>query len=117
MSGAKPLTGEQLRQKVRELSKEMPPVSPKEMARRCGYYTVTSDQEVFVNEMEFYTALLNTSAASPPPPVDIAQIPQTEEGAVDINSLEYLRAMEELRQRQQLGEGAFERRVNPTEEP
>ncbi|MEO1146665.1 MAG: hypothetical protein AAFY26_13900 [Cyanobacteria bacterium J06638_22] len=116
------LVGEELVQKVRELSAEMPPVPPNEMARRCGYYTVASDQQVHVNETEFYKALLSTRAASQhppintPPPIDIPQIPRTEEGAVDTHSPEYLRVIEELRQRHQSREGAFDR-LERTEEP
>ncbi len=49
-----PLTGKPLLQKVKELSN----LSRRETAKRCGYYTVTKNDETRVNLTGFYDALL-----------------------------------------------------------
>jgi len=49
-----PLTGKTLLQKQKELSY----LSRREIARRCGYYTVAKDGQVRVNLTDFYDALL-----------------------------------------------------------
>ena len=49
-----PLTGKALLQKVKELS-DLP---RRERAKRCGYYTVTKNNQVRVNLTDFYDALL-----------------------------------------------------------
>lgn len=59
MSKLETLTGKKLKQKLKELNEEVPPVPPKEMARRCGYYTITEDNEVHVDMAGFYIAVLN----------------------------------------------------------
>ncbi len=48
------LTGKTLLQKQKELSH----LSRREIAKRCGYYTVTKDGQVRVNLTDFYDALL-----------------------------------------------------------
>jgi AbrB-like transcriptional regulator len=49
-----PLTGKALLQKVKELSH----LPRRETAKRCGYYTVTKNDQVRVNLTDFYDALL-----------------------------------------------------------
>ena len=49
-----PLTGKALLQKVKELS-DLP---RRERAKRCGYYTVTKNNQTRVNLTDFYDALL-----------------------------------------------------------
>jgi AbrB family looped-hinge helix DNA binding protein len=49
-----PLTGKALLQKVKELSN----LPRRETAKRCGYYTVTKNNQTRVNLTEFYDALL-----------------------------------------------------------
>ena len=49
-----PLTGKALLQKVKELS-DLP---RREMAKRCGYYTVSKNHQTRVNFTDFYDALL-----------------------------------------------------------
>lgn len=49
-----PLTGKALLQKVKELSN----LPRRETAKRCGYYTVTKDNQTRVNLTDFYDALL-----------------------------------------------------------
>ncbi|MGB3512212.1 MAG: AbrB family transcriptional regulator [Microcoleaceae cyanobacterium] len=49
-----PLTGKALLQKVKELSH----LPRRETAKRCGYYTVTKNDETRVNLTDFYDALL-----------------------------------------------------------
>jgi len=50
-----PLTGKALLQKIKELS-DLP---RRERAKRCGYYTVTKNQQTRVNLTDFYDALLS----------------------------------------------------------
>lgn len=49
-----PLTGKALLQKVKELSH----LPRREKAKRCGYYTLTKNNQTRVNLTEFYDALL-----------------------------------------------------------
>ncbi len=49
-----PLTGKALLQKVKELSN----LPRRETAKRCGYYTVSKNDQVRVNLTDFYDALL-----------------------------------------------------------
>ncbi|MEO0947310.1 MAG: AbrB family transcriptional regulator [Cyanobacteria bacterium J06641_5] len=49
-----PLTGKALLQKVKELSN----LPRRETAKRCGYYTVTKNDQVRVNLTDFYDAVL-----------------------------------------------------------
>jgi AbrB family looped-hinge helix DNA binding protein len=49
-----PLTGKALLQKVKELSH----LPRRETAKRCGYYTVTKNDQTRVNLTDFYDALL-----------------------------------------------------------
>lgn len=49
-----PLTGKALLQKVKELSH----LPRRETAKRCGYYTVTKNNQVRVNLTDFYDAIL-----------------------------------------------------------
>jgi len=49
-----PLTGKTLLQKVKELSQ----LPRRETAKRCGYYTVTKNNQVRVNLTDFYDAIL-----------------------------------------------------------
>jgi hypothetical protein len=49
-----PLTGRQLLQKVKELSN----LPRRETAKRCGYYTVTKNNQTRVNLTDFYDAVL-----------------------------------------------------------
>ncbi len=49
-----PLTGKALLQKVKELSK----LPRRETAKRCGYYSITKNDQTRVNLTEFYDALL-----------------------------------------------------------
>ena len=49
-----PLTGKALLQKVKELAH----LPRREKAMRCGYYSLTKNQETRVNLTEFYDALL-----------------------------------------------------------
>ena len=49
-----PLTGKALLQKVKELS-DLP---RRETAKRCGYYTITKDNQTRVNLTDFYDAVL-----------------------------------------------------------
>ena len=49
-----PLTGKALLQKVKELSN----LPRRETAKRCGYYTVTKNNQTRVNLTDFYDALL-----------------------------------------------------------
>jgi AbrB family looped-hinge helix DNA binding protein len=49
-----PLTGKALLQKVKELSH----LPRRETAKRCGYYTVTKDNQTRVNLTDFYDAVL-----------------------------------------------------------
>jgi len=49
-----PLTGKTLLQKVKELSH----LPRRETAKRCGYYTVTKNNQVRVNLTDFYDAIL-----------------------------------------------------------
>lgn len=50
----KPLTGDALLAKVKELDT----LSKEEKARECGYYTVTKNNVERVNMMKFYNALI-----------------------------------------------------------
>jgi bifunctional DNA-binding transcriptional regulator/antitoxin component of YhaV-PrlF toxin-antitoxin module len=50
----KPLTGQAFAQKVKELSH----LPRREMAKRCGYYSVSKDGQVRVNLTDFYDAVL-----------------------------------------------------------
>lgn len=52
-----PLTGKALLQKVKELSH----LPRRERAKRCGYYTLTKNNQTRVNLTEFYNALLEAS--------------------------------------------------------
>lgn len=52
-----PLTGKALLQKVKELSH----LPRRERAKRCGYYSVTKNNQTRVNLTEFYNALLEAS--------------------------------------------------------
>ena len=49
-----PLTGKALLQKVKELAH----LPRRETAKRCGYYTVTKDNQTRVNLTDFYDAVL-----------------------------------------------------------
>ncbi|MBF2029163.1 MAG: AbrB family transcriptional regulator [Oscillatoriales cyanobacterium C42_A2020_001] len=49
-----PLTGKALLQKVKELAH----LPRRETAKRCGYYTVTKNNQTRVNLTDFYDALL-----------------------------------------------------------
>jgi AbrB-like transcriptional regulator len=49
-----PLTGKALLQKVKELSH----LPRRETAKRCGYYTITKNDQTRVNLTDFYDALL-----------------------------------------------------------
>lgn len=49
-----PLTGKALLQKVKELSH----LPRRETAKRCGYYTVTKNDQMRVNLTDFYDAVL-----------------------------------------------------------
>ncbi len=49
-----PLTGKTLLQKVKELSH----LPRRETAKRCGYYTVTKNEDTRVNLTDFYDAVL-----------------------------------------------------------
>lgn len=49
-----PLTGKALLQKVKELAN----LPRRETAKRCGYYTVTKDDQTRVNLTDFYDAVL-----------------------------------------------------------
>ncbi len=49
-----PLTGKELLQKVKELSH----LPRRETAKRCGYYTITKDNQTRVNLTDFYDAVL-----------------------------------------------------------
>ncbi|MDX2240926.1 MAG: AbrB family transcriptional regulator [Leptolyngbyaceae cyanobacterium bins.302] len=49
-----PLTGKALLQKVKELSH----LPRRETAKRCGYYTITKNNQTRVNLTDFYDALL-----------------------------------------------------------
>jgi hypothetical protein len=49
-----PLTGKALLQKVKELSN----LPRRETAKRCGYYTVTKNDQIRVNLTDFYDAVL-----------------------------------------------------------
>ena len=49
-----PLTGKALLQKVKELSH----LPRRETAKRCGYYTITKDNQTRVNLTDFYDAVL-----------------------------------------------------------
>ncbi|MFP4008255.1 MAG: AbrB family transcriptional regulator [Spirulinaceae cyanobacterium] len=49
-----PLTGKALLQKVKELNH----LPRRETAKRCGYYTVTKNDQTRVNLTDFYDALL-----------------------------------------------------------
>lgn len=49
-----PLTGKALLQKVRELSH----LPRRETAKKCGYYTITKDNQTRVNLTDFYDAVL-----------------------------------------------------------
>ncbi|MBE9166520.1 AbrB family transcriptional regulator [Pleurocapsales cyanobacterium LEGE 06147] len=49
-----PLTGKALLQKVKELSH----LPRRETAKRCGYYTMTKDNQTRVNLTDFYDAVL-----------------------------------------------------------
>jgi AbrB family looped-hinge helix DNA binding protein len=49
-----PLTGKALLQKVKELSH----LPRRETAKRCGYYTLTKDNQTRVNLTDFYDAVL-----------------------------------------------------------
>ncbi|MBD1935462.1 MULTISPECIES: AbrB family transcriptional regulator [Cyanophyceae] len=49
-----PLTGKALLQKVKELSN----LPRRETAKRCGYYTVTKNNQTRVNLTDFYDAVL-----------------------------------------------------------
>lgn len=49
-----PLTGKALLQKVKELSH----LPRRETAKRCGYYTLTKNNQTRVNLTDFYDALL-----------------------------------------------------------
>ena len=48
-----PLTGKALLQKVKELSH----LPRRETAKRCGYYTITKDNQTRVNLTDFYDAV------------------------------------------------------------
>ena len=49
-----PLTGKALLQKVKELSH----LPRRETAKKCGYYTITKDNQTRVNLTDFYDAVL-----------------------------------------------------------
>ena len=49
-----PITGKALLQKVKELSH----LPRRETAKRCGYYTVTKNNQIRVNLTDFYDAIL-----------------------------------------------------------
>jgi hypothetical protein len=49
---------------MKELTEEKPPLPPREMAKRCGYYTLTEEGELSVNMIDFYNAVLNIENAS-----------------------------------------------------
>jgi AbrB family looped-hinge helix DNA binding protein len=49
-----PLTGKALLQRVRELSH----LPRRETAKKCGYYTITKDNQTRVNLTDFYDAVL-----------------------------------------------------------
>ena len=49
-----PLTGKALLQKVKELSH----LPRRETAKRCGYFTITKDNQTRVNLTDFYDAVL-----------------------------------------------------------
>ena len=53
--GQKPLTGEELIKKVKELGN----LSKAEKTRECGYYTVTKEGVERVNMMKFFNALID----------------------------------------------------------
>jgi AbrB family looped-hinge helix DNA binding protein len=55
-----PLTGKALLQKVKELSN----LSRREVAKRCGYYSTTKNNQTRVNLTEFYNALLEARGVS-----------------------------------------------------
>ncbi len=55
-----PLTGKMLLQKVKELSH----LSRREVARQCGYYSTTKNNQTRVNLTEFYNALLEARGVS-----------------------------------------------------
>ena len=55
-----PLTGKALLQKVKELSH----LSRREVARHCGYYSTTKNNQTRVNLTEFYNALLEARGVS-----------------------------------------------------
>lgn len=59
MSELEPLIGKKLKQKLKELNDEFPSISAEEMAKGCGYCEVTDDNEVHVNLIDFYIAVLN----------------------------------------------------------
>ncbi|AFY71659.1 transcriptional regulator, AbrB family [Thalassoporum mexicanum PCC 7367] len=52
-----PLTGKALLQKVKELSN----LPKREQAKRCGYYTLSKDDQYRVNLTEFYEAVITAS--------------------------------------------------------
>jgi bifunctional DNA-binding transcriptional regulator/antitoxin component of YhaV-PrlF toxin-antitoxin module len=60
-----PLTGKVLLQKQKELSH----LSRREIAKRCGYYTIAKDQKVHVNLTDFYDALLLAKGVSITPEI------------------------------------------------
>lgn len=49
-----PLSGKALLQKIKELSD----IPVREKAKRCGYYTVSKNNQIRVNVADFYSALL-----------------------------------------------------------
>ncbi|MBD0362387.1 MAG: AbrB family transcriptional regulator [Coleofasciculus sp. C3-bin4] len=51
---ANPLTGKALLQKVKELAH----LPRRETAKRCGYYTITKNEQTRVNLTDFYDAVL-----------------------------------------------------------
>lgn len=55
-----PLTGKALLNKIKELKGE----SRREVARQCGYYSVTKKNQARVNLTEFYNALLEARGVS-----------------------------------------------------
>lgn len=59
MSELERLTGKKLKQKLKELNDEVLSISAEEMAKGCGYYEVTDGNEVHVNLIDFYIAVLN----------------------------------------------------------
>ncbi len=63
-----PLTGKALLQKVKELSD----LSRRERAKRCGYYTVTKNNQTRINLTDFYDAILGARGIplSPEEPKD-----------------------------------------------